>query len=174
MIRLGMSLVLVAVALSPLSAQVKVLGPPAEPEIVWLKPPMVLEAAMPAAEVTTERSGWRGVATTLDFTGYAVGGVRLDRLDLEYVGRKDGCEVVVVTHALVEAGHDKEIRLFFEALRGEESVWTFETGEWNIDGGESAVRRWTVGRAVGADRCRELAEGDGLVLQVTYRVANDI
>lgn len=174
MIRFGMTFVLLAAVATTVPAQVKVLGPPAEPEVLWLKPPMVLEAPMPVAEVTTDRSGWRGVATTLDLTGYAVGGVRLDRLDLEYVGRKDGCELVVVTHAIVEAGHDKEIRLHFEAIRGDESVWSFETGEWNIDGGESAVRRWVVRRGVAVDRCRELAEGDGLALRVTYRVANDV
>jgi hypothetical protein len=156
------------------SAQVRVVGPPPEPKVEWLRSPMVLEAPMPVAEVSEARGGWSAIATTHDFTGFAVNGVRLDVLSFEIDARRDGCEIDVVTQVIVEPGHDKDVVLSFEVLRGEETVWTYSTREWGVDSGSTAQRTWTASPRVASARCRELAEGDGLLLHVTYRVANDV
>lgn len=155
-------------------AQVRVLGPPPEPKVEWLKSPMVLEVALPVAEVADARGGWTSVATTRELTGYAVNGVRLDSLSFEIDARRDGCQLAIVTQAIVEPGNDKEVVLTFDVLRGDETVWSHSTKEWSLDGDSSESRRWTVSPRVGAERCRQLAEADGLMLQVTYRVANDV
>lgn len=156
------------------SAQVRVVGPPPEPKVEWLRSPMVLEAPMPVAEVSEARGGWSAIATTHDFTGYAVNGVRLDILSFEIDARRDGCDLDIVTQVIVEPGHDKDVVLSFEVFRGEETVWSYSTREWGVDSGSTAQRTWSVSPRVPAARCRELAEAEDLLLHVTYRVANDV
>lgn len=165
------SLSLVLMTAATAGAQVRVLGPPPEPKVEWLKSPMVLETALPPAEVIEGR-GWKASASTRELTAYAVNGVRLDEVAIDLGERREGCDVAVSARAIVEAGHDKEIQLTVEVLRGEESLWSFSIEDWGLDGSETATRRWMAPKPVGADRCRDLSVG--ATLRVTYWIANDL